>query len=62
MPVLKIKKDGIWEEISGSTTSGSSTVDLDVTLTENGKAADAKAVGEAVAQKSQVQIVIWEED
>lgn len=44
MPVLKVKKNGIWEEVSGS-----ATVELDNTLTEEGKAADAKAVGDALA-------------
>jgi hypothetical protein len=54
-------------------------VELDDTLLEAGKAADAKAVGDkfadlvgdeavseqinnAVAQKSQVQIITWEDD
>ena len=35
---------------------------VDDTLTESGISADAKAVGEAVAQKSQVQIVTWGAD
>ena len=56
-----------------------SNVELDTTLTEEGKAADAKIVGdkfsalvgetpvstqisEAVSQKSQVQIITWEDD
>lgn len=44
MSVLKIKReDGTWESISSG--SGSS-VDLDDTLTQSGKAADAKVVGD----------------
>lgn len=35
---------------------------VDTTLTVSGKAADAKAVGDALAQKSQVQIITWEAD
>lgn len=45
---------------------GGSNVELDSTLTQEGKAADAKAVGDAinsaVEQKSQVQIITWEAD
>lgn len=37
-------------------------VELDVTLTQSGKSADAKAVGDALAEKSQVQIITWEDD
>ena len=37
-------------------------VELDTTLTQEGKAADAKAVGESIAQKTQVQIITWEAD
>ena len=44
MPVLKIKKDGVWEEISGS----SSSIELDTELSQEGMAADAKAVGDAI--------------
>lgn len=44
MSVLKIKReDGTWESISGGS---SSSVDLDDTLTQSGKAADAKVVGD----------------
>lgn len=59
MPVIKIKKeDGTWEEISG----GSGGVEVDASLSIEGAAADAKAVGDALAQKSQVQINVWEVD
>ena len=34
----------------------------DTTLSQEGKPADAKAVGDALAQKSQVQIITWEDD
>ena len=37
-------------------------IKVDSTLTQSGYAADAKAVGDALAQKSQVQIVTWEAD
>lgn len=47
MPVLKVKKDGVWEEISGS-----SFIELDTGLSQEGKAADAKAVGDAIATVS----------
>ena len=35
---------------------------VDDTLSESGISADAKAVGEAVSQKSQVQIITWGAD
>lgn len=35
---------------------------IDPTLSVFGQAADAKAVSDALTQKSQVQIVIWEAD
>ena len=57
MPVLKVKKNGIWEEVSGG-----SSVEVDTTLSVGGQAADAKAVGDILAQKSQVQINVWEVD
>lgn len=36
--------------------------EADITLTVKGVPAEAKATGEAIAQKSQVQIVTWEAD
>ena len=36
--------------------------ELDTTLTQKDKAADAKVVGDALAQKAQVQIITWEAD
>lgn len=36
--------------------------DVDPTLTKEGFAADAKAAGEAIAQKSQVKLITWEDD
>ena len=50
MPVLKIKQDGVWKEIAGSASVGGSggSVELDTTLTQEGMAADAKAVGDAI--------------
>lgn len=44
MPVLKVKKDGVWKDIS----SGGSNIELDNTMTIEGMAADAKAVGDAL--------------
>lgn len=35
---------------------------VDPTLTAEGAAADAKAAGDAIVQKSQVQIITWEDD
>lgn len=35
---------------------------IDATLTKEGHAADAKATGKAIAEKSQVQIITWEEN
>lgn len=53
MPVLKIKKaDGTWQEVWGATGSGD--VNIDDTLTQSGLAADAKAVGDALAQKQPI--------
>lgn len=44
MPVLKVKKNGVWEEVAGG-----ANLELDTTLTQSGKAADAKVVGDAIA-------------
>lgn len=33
---------------------------IDETLTQEGQAADAKAVGEAIANAAKVQIITWE--
>lgn len=41
---------------------GTLGAEVDETLTQEGKAADAKSTGEAIAQKTQVQIITWEED
>lgn len=49
MPVLKVKKNGIWEEVSGG-----SSVEIDASLSIEGAAADAKAVGDALAGKQPV--------
>ena len=52
MPVIKIKKeDGTWEEVSGS---ASGKVKVDASLSTEGAAADAKAVGDALAGKQPV--------
>lgn len=47
MPVLKVKQDGVWKEIITGASSGSN-IELDQTLTIEGMAADAKAVGDAI--------------
>lgn len=49
MPVLKIKNNGVWENISGASSQKNIT---DTTLTQEGVAADAKAVGEALDGKA----------
>ena len=49
MPVLKILKNGVWEEVSGG-----SSVEIDASLSVEGQAADAKAVGDALAGKQPV--------
>ena len=49
----------VLEEVIGS---GGSSIEIDETLTKAGVAADAKAVGDAIAQKSQVQIITWGAD
>lgn len=47
MPVLKLKKqDGSWEVVGGS-----SNLQVDASLKLSGKAADAKAVGDALGTK-----------
>lgn len=46
MPVLKVKNNEKWECVAG--TSGYT---IDATLTQSGQAADAKAVGDALAEK-----------
>ena len=51
MPVLKIKNNGVWEDISGASSQKNIT---DTTLTQEGVAADAKAVGEALDGKAPV--------
>lgn len=48
MPVLKVKNNGLWERVSGGS---SSSVSVDTTLSVAGQAADAKAVGDALAGK-----------
>lgn len=54
MSVLKIKKsDGTWESINGGTS-----IEVDTTLTQTGKAADAKAVGDQVINlNSQIELL-----
>jgi hypothetical protein len=47
----------------GDTSVAEQVADIvDTTLAVSGKAADSKAVGDALAQKSQVQIITWEAD
>ena len=41
---------------------GGSDIAVDNTLTISGAAADAKATGDTLAQKAQVQIITWEEN
>lgn len=48
MPVLKIKQNGVWKEIAGGGSVAGGSVELDTTLTQEGMAADAKAVGDAL--------------
>lgn len=45
--VIKVKRNGQWVEVVSSGSSGG-TVEIDATLTQQGKAADAKAVGDAI--------------
>lgn len=52
MPVLKVKKDGMWTDIGGS--SAASSVSTDKTLTRYGQAADAKTVGDALTNKQDI--------
>lgn len=55
MSVLKIKKpDGTWESINKP------TVEVDTTLTQSGKAADAKVVGDSLKQLN--NIIIQDEE
>ena len=37
-------------------------VEVDATLSIEGEAADSKAVGDAISQKAQVQIITWGAD
>ena len=46
MPVLKIKNNGKWETILGG--AGGDSVEVDTSLTQEGMAADAKAVGDMI--------------
>lgn len=43
-------------------TPSTSSVIIDKTLTQDGQAADSKVVGDALAQKAQVQIITWGAD
>lgn len=66
MSVLKIKKNGVWENIgvgNGNVEVGS-IIDIDATLTQSGKAADAKIVGDRIGELSGVvdEIVEYLED
>ena len=47
MAVLKYKLNGKWITLSGGPSGDS--VEIDTTLTTEGKAADAKATGEAIS-------------
>lgn len=46
MPVLKIKNNGVWEELSGGTSGAN--IEVDTTLTQPDMAADSKTVGDAI--------------
>ena len=50
------------EDAVKSSSGSINPIELDTTLTKNGKAADSKVVGDAIAEKSQVQIITWEEN
>ena len=52
MPVLKVKKDGVWEYVGDYSTD----IELDTSLTKKGMAADAKAVGDALADAGSIDI------
>ena len=65
---IKVKRNGQWVEVVSSNNSGG-TVEVDATLTQQGKAADAKAVGDAidnlesqVEQATKIQIITLEAD
>lgn len=73
MPVLKVKQNGVWEDVagvSGHTHKTSDITDFPSSLPANGgnadtldgKHADEFAAASDVAQKSQVQIITWEAD
>lgn len=51
MPVLKIKNNGKWETILGG---AGGSVEVDTSLTQEGMAADSKAVGDAIKSMTTV--------
>ena len=53
MPILKIKKEGVWTEVFGG-NSADSSVDIDSTLSQSGQAADAKAVGDKFTELTEM--------
>ena len=93
MPVLKVRKNGVWEDVagaSGHTHEINDITDFPSSLPANGGNADtldgkhadefasysdvetlktqvgdtpvSEQINEAVTQKSQVQIITWEDD
>lgn len=73
MPVLKVYKNGVWEEVAGMSEHTHSKDDITNFPTSlpadggnadtlDGKHADEFALSSAVSQKSQVQIITWEAD
>ena len=57
MPVLKIKKNGVWEELGGAGPANGGDAD-----TLGGILAKDYATKDDLNVKSQVQIITWEAD
>lgn len=53
MAILKYKINGEWVELGGS-SSNNSSIEIDATLTQEGKAADAKVVGDTINTLAEV--------